>query len=297
MSAAADRLGLHEVAASWDGERVAGALRDGLVGIWSLRDGACVAAFETVWSAGGSRLAISRDGAFVCAAGWEAGVGGYEAGSGARLWHRRERRVQGVAMTHADDRILVHRDTGPGRVLDRRDGRRRADVRAARGFWVSPFAPLWLVQEGRDRGAVRDFDGRLVMRMRAETFSILAAAFAPGLIATSDVGGAVRVFALDDGRERCRFTPQAGRHALDIAWDDARSDFVVALYAYESRDAAAAMVRIDPATGRADGSIELPREPYRLCRRGSRAVARHGGVVDTRDGSAVLQLDLAAALQ
>lgn len=163
---------------------------DGAVQVWSVADQAPRAEFDTILDFGGRRLALSSaSGRMVVVAGaWERyGICGYDAGTGERLWQRKDlKRVQALAPVDGDA-VAACFDMASMQVLDAASGATVATVRGVRRFWQSRHQPLGTVAMSGGIALIGSDDWQVRWRAPIAGFAVLDAAFAPDAVLVSDV--------------------------------------------------------------------------------------------------------------
>jgi WD40 repeat protein len=224
----------------------AAATDGGRVHVVGLKTGRVRAAFDTIWSFGGQRLALSPDAKLVAAGAYHVhGAACYDARTGALVWRRADiKKVQALSFSSDGRSLYVGTDDRPLHVLSAADGRTLSTVRDAFECVVSEHGDLRVLCSRRAR--VEDARGRAIARITLESFGILSASFGPRTLAISEAGGAVRFFDTTSWDEIWRFTPGAGRHALEVAYAAGRRSFVAALWNY-NRGGPVDLVDLDPA--------------------------------------------------
>jgi outer membrane protein assembly factor BamB len=258
------------------------------VATWNVTAGSLLAVFDTVLDFGGRRLAIDSKGERCAAAAYTGkGLMCRGATDGTALWTRRDlKRLQFVAFSHDGLRLFCGSDARPCIVLDAATGEQVGALRGVRRLWESPFTGALLL-DGAQLRILPQPNARPAGVDRT-TFAILGAAFSPGALSISESGGPVRCVDLS-GREIWRYTPDEGRHVLDLSYSESAAAFVGVEWPYQV-GGNKTLLRFDTANGRAVAAdIGEPAETA-FCLSGTLLLTSDGAVRDTMNGTLVSRL-------
>jgi hypothetical protein len=274
------------LASSWDGKRVARSrLGDAPVQVWDLDSQEMITEFPTVLDAGGSRLAISRDGSRVAAAAYaRKGLAMYDAATGACRWRRADiKKIQEVGIGPTGTEVWCIGDAGPARILDAETGTDLRKIPKVQWMCQSPLDHRAVVFDGQKYTLV---DGAAISLGSAVDSSPLGGAFGDAHVCLSEVAGPLRCFTLEGGNELHVVMPTEGWHWTQIGFVAEAGEFAVIRYPYEHGGQVALQLFI-ATSGRFLDVGELPSPKYTFCCRGSLLLGSHGDLRHTRDGSLV----------
>jgi hypothetical protein len=217
--------------------------------ILDLTTGACSKSLETVFSAGGKRLALSDEVDVLLAAAYHVhGLAAYSCKTGREQWRRRDlKKVQQITLARDGIAAYCGREGASLAVVDLRSGETTRTLRGARALYDSRFESMQFVDAGKPkllRGA-----GRRKVFVERTTFAFLDVCFAPGLLTLSEVGGAVRCLDTASGRERWRYQPGAGRHVLHLGYQEAEPCLLGVEWSY-AKGGVQRLIRWSPDDGR-----------------------------------------------
>lgn len=233
-------------------------------------------------------MALSPDGSRCFAGTYYAwGSACVDVRTGTLVWHRRDlKRLCGLAPSRSGESLVGWFDGRAGLTLDTETGetiQRPADLR---GFYPSPDSDWSLVC--RQSFELHRSD-ELIHKLPRQSFSELAAAFAPDQCAVSESGAATRGFSLASGAEEWRYAPRAGCHIIALVYSQTIDRFVAVEYAYtEDARAGSPMVALLHLTRRGEITLRKPIGPWAeavvFCARGTRLLNGLGELYETSTG-------------
>ena len=277
---------IRHVACSYDGRFAVVAEFEKFVQVWDLVSGLRVAAFETTLGFGGRRLAMSRDGSHIAVGSFDVhGVALYDAKSGQEIWRRMERTdVQSIRFSNDDRKVLCGFEEDSYKSIDRAKGKVTATSGHARVLIESVFDES-VVFVLRDADPILyNPDGERIDLPR-KTFAVLGLAFSPDAVCISESGGTIRCFDSKNGEELWEHDPGDGKHALQLAYNEAEKVFVAVAWPY-AKGGPHEILNFDPSTGAVKPvvSIEVA-SAFDFCFRGTRILTSEGKLYDTAAGS------------
>ncbi|MCC2668714.1 MAG: hypothetical protein K0Q72_1185 [Armatimonadetes bacterium] len=210
-----------EIAASAEGaDLFVTAKSNGTVSVWSLARRPRVAEFETLYEIRGRRLAIVETvEPVVVAAGYHEGLAGYDARTGARLWHREDLgRPQFVAPVPAQDAVAVGRERGALETVSAGTGRTLRSWGRAESACFSADGQDVLLNSGDRIACFRSGGSKAAWNHRLGTFALLDAAHSPTGFLVSEATGSLRCLS-PEGRVAWEHAPPPGSHVLRVAWN------------------------------------------------------------------------------
>lgn len=273
------------LASSYDGRFVAFFdSGDDPVEIWTIDTHQMVAKVQTILDAGGSRLAMSREGRVVAGAYRRHGAALYEPGSSTCLWQQRSvTKVQQVKFEASGVRVWCVSEQGPAQRLEIEKGSVVQELRGAR--WIC-------LHHGRDVGV--SFDGRKYRLMDEQAAVLmtsleappLAGAFADTAFCVSEVGGPLRCVELSTRSEVNRVMPRRGCHWTGIGFIESAQALALIRYPFEV-SGSLALELFDLNSGQIHEVSQLPSLKYVFCDRGALLLGSHGDLRRTSDGELI----------
>lgn len=271
-----------QLAAASGGGRVALCTFERVVSVWNLDPPGHVATFPTILDFGGSRLALSEEGATVVCGAYGEGVAAYSAETGQLIWQRRDiKRPQRISTSTSRRIVYVAPDDGPCLVLSLDSGEIVDRLRGVRWVVESPFSPHLFLD--RRRPAVVGQDLETLIDLPRTTFAFLDVAFGPASVAVTEAGGPVRCIDLASRRELWTFTPSRGIHCLTLAFCPDRRSFVGVLWPFE-RGGPKELVAFDDSGSRSVLADLGASAEECFCRRGSILLVSSGSMVHVSSG-------------
>lgn len=228
------RSAIRELSASRESAKVVSALFEKTVQVWDLATREKLIEFETVFSFGGSRLALDAFGRKCVAAAWNKGKCGgiacYEADTGKSIWHRQDlRRTQRVRFSSTHSAVWCVPDSGPTRLLDSDDGRDLDSIVGLEGLYDSDYSKDLLLEKRKRDYTLKNRTQRKIPRI---TFAILDAAFGTQSVAISESRGPVRCIDTSTAAELWRFLPPKDSHVLNLWFRNVDRHFYGVLWNY-----------------------------------------------------------------
>lgn len=215
-----------KVVASSTGSRALIAAREKTVAICDLRDRTCSTSFDTVFDAGGDRLALSDqlDGVVAAAYGVH-GLTFYSCTKGTLLWQRKDlKKIQRVSLSRDGTAAYCGREGTSLVEVDLSTGKTIRTRRGVHALFDGAFEDVQLLDAARPQ--LLKSDGSRLYFVDRITFAFLDVTFAPGVVVVSESGGPVRCIDIASGNERWRYTPVSGAHVLRLAHASGRSCMV-----------------------------------------------------------------------
>ena len=284
---------VRQVVASSTGSRVVVAAFEHDVEVWDLDTRRLVGAFATGVDYGGRRLALS-DSADVLIAGAyrRSALTAHATDTGEIRWMRPElRKVQTLSLSADGERLFCGRQGFPCEVLSVSTGVTLDRIRGTSWIVESPWETVCFFDQHRPV-VVNTVTGKKVY-IALQSSAILDAVFAPERLVISEMGGSVRCVSLTDGGELWCYTPDEGRHVLDLTYRP-NDDVIVGVEWSYARADESTMRSWDASTGASMSRIDLdPRVPhvYAFCQRGESIVTPARQVLSTVDGELRFRLD------
>lgn len=285
---------IRQLAASRSGSVVVAAEFENLVHLFDLRTLDCIRTIQTTLDFGGRRLAISNTGRIVIVgAYYETGIAGYSGEDGQELWRRKDlKKVQSIAFSGDDSRVLCCFDRGPCESLNVATGRSGKSLRGVRAVWESPFTPVRFLQRSKDY-ALADFEASITSIPRV-SFAVLDAAFSPTLVCVSESGGPVRAFDVTSGVQVWQYTPPAGTHFLRVAFCEVLNSFAGVSWPFKSGGPLLLQI-FSPENGSPTVVADMgPATEIAFCLCGANVVTSAGGFFDVKSGKQTAKLPFPA---
>ena len=282
-------MSIRHLATSFSGSILAAGEFEYTVHIWDMNTAERLAAFDTILSPGGTRLAIAGDGkTCIAAAYYVEGVAGYSSPTGVEIWRRKDLKKAQTIRVSLDDRcVYCSFDEAPCQVLNRETGKTIKTWPAVRDVWESPYERLMLAE--KRLLVIQTPDEESVTTIARETFAVLSVAFGPGLVCVSESGGALRCLRTTTGEEVWH-AAQDGQHFLEVSYAEEVKAFVGVRWPYE-RGGSHRLLHFRPESGAASEVADLgPKGNFSFCQRGSHLVSSDGSVFHSVTGRRVVVL-------
>jgi hypothetical protein len=199
--------------------------RRALIGAWEktvavrdLQKDTTSRAIETVFDAGGHRLALSDQLDGLVAAAYNVhGLAFYSCTTGCAQWKRKDlKKIQCITLSKDGLTAYCGREAASLAEVDLRSGETIRTIRGARALYESSFEAIRLLDTKRPQ--VLDGTGNRLFALDRTTFAFLDVSFAPGFLVVSESGGPVRCIDSTTGVERWRYKPKSGRHVLNLGY-------------------------------------------------------------------------------
>jgi outer membrane protein assembly factor BamB len=279
------------LAASKNSTRIAAALFEQRVQVWDLRSGTTVCDFNTVFSFGGSRLALDSSGERCVAAGWNGGRSGgvacYETATGKQMWHRLDlRHIQRVRSSSTSGAFWCIPDSGRTRLLDSADGKELDFIVGLRDLFDSDYSKDLLLEKSKGDYILKNGKPRNIPRL---TSAILDATFGTQSVAISESGGPVRCIDSSTGKELWMFLPQKDSHVLNLWFRNADRNFYGVVWNYQ-RGGFRQLVKFDAESGKASTLCNLDSWEEAYCPKLDCIVASNGELIELSKGTLLNRL-------
>lgn len=274
------------LAASFAGPVAAAGEVDRAVHIWNVSEAkSSIVTLDTVLDFGGSRLAITEDGAQCVAGAYVAGgVASYCTTTGKEAWCRPNlRQVQQIGVTADDQRIICCFDEKPCLELDRDTGKTIRKLERVERYWTSSYEFQRLLSG--EELILENLSGRKIGEIPRETFAVLSVAFGPGMMCITESGGPVRCFDTQTGKSLWRFMPDSGEHFLELGFVEHANVFAGICWPYKE-GGSAKLFCFEPKSGDASVVADLGKfVDSAFCLRGSRLLLSDGSIIDSATGA------------
>jgi hypothetical protein len=245
---------------------------------------------ETPLSVGARKLSINPAGDRFVAASWRkgkrAGIACYDT-SGAMLWHRTD-----LSHTHTVNFSNNSRggvwccvDESPAMLLDADTGQTLERITSIRRVFDGPYGNQRLLSEPRRRRTLISADQQFDIPPTSS--KVLDAAFSPGQVCLSEVGGPLRCINCETGEEEWRYTKE-GWHVIRVWHHPGLDRFYGADFLPERDDLR--MVRFDRQGG-AEEVCLIKARTAALCQEASVIVTSAGDLFDADNGRKCGELD------
>jgi outer membrane protein assembly factor BamB len=275
-------MSIRYLATSLSGSTLAAGEFERKVHVWDLAAANHLASFDTILSAGGTRLAITGDGKVcIAAAYYLEGVAAYST-TGTEVWRRKDlTKAQKIKVSLDDHRVYCSFDEKSCQVLNRDSGKTIKAWPGVRNVWESPYEAVMLIEKRTLE--LQTPDEKKVATLPRETFAVLHVAFAPSLVCVSESTGPLRCLSTKTGKEIWRYAQQ-GQHFLKLAFAEGANAFVGVCWPYE-RGGSFRLLRFEPEPGEVSDVADLgPSGNFSFCKRGSRLISSDGSVIDSVTG-------------
>lgn len=283
---------IRQLAATFDGARIAAGEFRCHVQIWDLREAKRIAEFETELDFGGMRLAISRDGRRCVAGSYEQGIFCYDAETGREIWRRVDLlHVQRIRAARSGTQLLCGFETEAFAVLNLESGKSQRELRGVHDLWESYYEPVRIFDRRKKPFELVGEDEKVFARIERKTFAALSHVFAPGKVCISESGGPVSCYSTADGAPLWTYKPGAGVHALKVGYREDTNTFYAVTWPYQ-RGGERKFVTFAAETGEAE-VLQVLGSAREICpcSRGNVLLSSEGELLDTATGLATGMLD------
>jgi WD40 repeat protein len=285
---------IYELAVSRDSCWLAAAQVERTIQIWDLHTRRRTLTLSTVFESGAKTLTISPSGDFVFVGSSARGyVEAYEIPSGRPVWKRKlQKYVSYLSYSPVGDYLwITAKDQS---LLERIDPQRGTTLETIKGAALC-------VEGGYGHALISGRPGRTgspyLLRRNGRTveivrvsFALLGVSFSPDSVCLTESVGPVRCIDYKDGRERWRFTPEAGSHVLSLYYSERNGFYYGVLRHYQS-GLYRRLLRFAPETGAMKTICDLDSWEEAFIPAAHQLVTSAGYMIDLETGRTAAQLD------
>jgi hypothetical protein len=275
---------IRHLAACDNSPRIAAALFESTVQIWSLDTTHQIGEFETTLDFGGTRLVLAADGNICITGSWTAGLAAYSVPAGTLLWHRPDFvEIQHLTIDASGRKLYCGFDSRPLAVVEVETGSVAGTIEGALSVVFSRTGSDRLVVE-RSRYRI---EGDHDLDIRPLSFAVLDVALSPEAVCISEPKAGIRCVELRSGALLWHH-PRLGSNHLTFAASDYEF-YCVALTDAQPHEAS--LVRLAPSL--LDCDLVAPIGPCweaAFARSGNTLITTRGNVYETSTGRVLTEL-------
>jgi hypothetical protein len=289
---------IRQLAATYDGPRIAAAEFECTVQIWDLRTRKRFSVFETLLDFGGTRLAISPRGDTCAAAAYRpGGLACYATDSGDVVYARNDlKKLQRLVYSPDGKLLYCGGAEGPLRILDAATGTDLARYRSTDKVFCSSHQPIELLTKRRRPLELRRVGGKRIATIARMGFAVHDIAFGTDRVCVSEAGGGnpfrsdnapplLRCLDTRSGSELWRYAPRQDCNIPCLAYAPKAMAFFGVEYQFKA-GGDKRLLRFELALGKPTlvARMKKPCATQVFCARGEALLTSEGELIDVFEG-------------